>query len=89
MPQDLEHSSSGARVLDVCDYSKSQVQAVNHVVGALFAAVLPLVSMVILYKVCDMNLKLALVCVFTLVFCLAMSILSKARRIEVVAATAA
>ncbi|KAK9783475.1 hypothetical protein AB5N19_04365 [Seiridium cardinale] len=89
VPQDLEYASVGQGELDVYNYSRHQVQAVNHVVGALFAAVLPLSSMVILYKVCDMNIKLALVCVFTVLFCLAMSIMSKARRIEVVAATAA
>ncbi|KAK8136668.1 hypothetical protein PG984_004608 [Apiospora sp. TS-2023a] len=49
----------------------------------------PLASMVILYSVRSNNAKIGLVCVFTLLFCLALSTLSKARRIEVFAATAA
>lgn len=45
--------------------------------------------MVILYSVQDPSVKIGLVCIFTLLFCLALSTLSKARRIEVFAATAA
>lgn len=76
-------------MLPVHLYSSSQYNGVNHVVGSLFGAVVPLTSMVILYLIQDMGLKLGLVCVFTIVFCLALSTLSKARRIEVFAATAA
>lgn len=50
---------------------------------------MPLGSMVILYKTKDMDMKVVLVCVFTVLYCLAMTILSNARRIEVIAATAA
>ncbi|KAI1847839.1 hypothetical protein JX266_006334 [Neoarthrinium moseri] len=89
IPQDLESASSDEEGLGGCNYSSHHIRTANHVVGALFAAVLPLASIVILYKVQDMDLKVALVCIFTILFCLAMSILSKSRRIEVVAATAA
>ncbi|KAI1862553.1 hypothetical protein JX265_009267 [Neoarthrinium moseri] len=89
IPQDLESGTGDDESLGICNYSSHHIRAVNHVVGALFAAVLPLSSIIILYKVQDMDLKVVLVCVFTILFCLAMSILSKSRRIEVVAATAA
>ncbi|KAK8034782.1 hypothetical protein PG993_009777 [Apiospora rasikravindrae] len=62
---------------------------VNRIVGALVGSATPLASMVILYSVQNNNAKIGLVCVFTLMFCLALSTLSKARRIEVFAATAA
>ena len=61
----------------------------NRIVGALVGSATPLASMVILYSVQDPSVKIGLVCIFTLLFCLALSTLSKARRIEVFAATAA
>ncbi|KAI0123814.1 hypothetical protein BJ170DRAFT_599014 [Xylariales sp. AK1849] len=85
----LESGSDGENIVGMYEYSRDQVQALSLVVGALASAVMPLVSMVILYRVNNMDIKVALVCVFTILFCLAMSVLSKARRIEIFAATAA
>jgi hypothetical protein len=79
----------GENVTGLYQYSRSQVQGFSRIVGALVSAVMPLVSMVILYVIHSMNTKVILVCTFTLMFCLAMAILSNARRIEVFAATAA
>lgn len=70
-------------------YSAYHYDFVNRIVGALVGSATPLASMIILYSVRSDSAKIGLVCVFTLLFCLALSTLSKARRIEVFAATAA
>lgn len=55
----------------------------------MFSTVVPVASVITLYAVQSMGLRVGLVCVFSLVFCLALSTLTKTRRIEVFAATAA
>ncbi|ORY69692.1 uncharacterized protein BCR38DRAFT_520613 [Pseudomassariella vexata] len=91
MTKDLESGAEGEgeKMTRLYHYMPHQFEVANRVVGALTGASLPVVSMVILYKFGDMNTKVALVCVFTIIFCLLLSIMSKARRIEVFAATAA
>ncbi|CAJ2506293.1 Uu.00g004230.m01.CDS01 [Anthostomella pinea] len=89
MPKDLESQPEGDNKTNTYLYTQSQYQALNHVVGAVFSALTPTISMVILYCIESMNVKVALVCLFTVIFCLALSTLSKARRIEIFAATAA
>lgn len=73
----------------VYQYPKRTYSAANRVVGALSSAVVPMASIVTLFAVRDRNLRVGLVCVFAMVFCLLLSLLTKARRIEVFAATAA
>ncbi|KAI1082206.1 hypothetical protein F5B20DRAFT_587883 [Whalleya microplaca] len=89
MSKDLESAPVGENRTHVCLYTKHQFQMLNHIIGALFSAITPLASMVILYCIESMKVKLALVCVFTVIFTLALSTLSKACRIEIFAATAA
>ncbi|KAK8100581.1 hypothetical protein PG999_010955 [Apiospora kogelbergensis] len=90
--KDLESApptASGGNDFGVHLYSAYHYDFVNRIVGALVGSATPLASMVILYSVQDPSVKIGLVCIFTLLFCLALSTLSKARRIEVFAATAA
>ncbi|KAK8058946.1 hypothetical protein PG994_009394 [Apiospora phragmitis] len=92
MPKDLESAPpmpGHDNDFGVHLYSAYHYDFVNRIVGALVGSATPLASMVILYSVRSNNAKIGLVCVFTLLFCLALSTLSKARRIEVFAATAA
>ncbi|KAK8046432.1 hypothetical protein PG996_014496 [Apiospora saccharicola] len=92
LPKDLESAVAAAgddNDFGVYMYSAYHYDFVNRIVGALVGSATPLASMVILYSVRSNNAKIGLVCVFTLLFCLALSTLSKVRRIEVFAATAA
>ncbi|KAK8012343.1 hypothetical protein PG991_009718 [Apiospora marii] len=92
LPRDLESAPPVAgddNDFGVHLYAANHYDFVNRIVGALVGSATPLASMVILYSVRSDNAKIGLVCVFTLLFCLALSTLSKARRIEVFAATAA
>jgi len=48
-----------------------------------------MISIIILYIVHDIKVRLGLVCVFTFMFSLVLALATKARRIEIFAATAA
>jgi hypothetical protein len=48
-----------------------------------------MISIVVLYVVQSTSIRLALVCVFTLIFSSVLALATKARRVEIFAATAA
>jgi len=58
-------------------------------IGTIISALLPILSVVVLYCVKNMWVRLALVAVFTVLFSLVLSLIAPAKRIEVFAATAA
>jgi len=59
------------------------------VLVTVVAALLPLLSTVVLYTLQNDALKLSIVVVFSAIFALALATMTSARRIEVFAATAA
>lgn len=90
--EDIESGLGGDLVImddRVYQYSKRTYSAANRAVGAVSSTLVPMASIVTLYVVTDLNVRIGLVCVFTLGFCLVLSALTKTRRIEVFAATAA
>lgn len=90
--EDIESNLGGNLAIvdgQVYQYSKRTYSAANRIIGAMSSAVVPMASIVTLYAIQSPNVRLGLVCVFALVFCLLLSLLTKARRIEVFAATAA
>ncbi|KAI0023581.1 hypothetical protein F4780DRAFT_56704 [Xylariomycetidae sp. FL0641] len=89
MALDLENPPTPDNLSRINVYGLPTYQRLNKTVGALFGAVPLIFSIVVLYLVRPMRIRVTLVCVFTLLFCLALSCASKARRIEVFAATAA
>lgn len=70
-------------------YSKRTYSEATRVVGAVSFILVPIGSIVALYAVGDQNVRIGLMCAFSLGFCLGLSALTKTRRIEVFAATAA
>ncbi|ROW10220.1 hypothetical protein VMCG_01754 [Cytospora schulzeri] len=90
--EDIENGLGGnLAIVDgrIYQYSKTTYSAANRIIGALSSAVVPMASIITLFVVRNRNLRVGLVCVFAMVFCLLLSLLTKARRIEVFAATAA
>jgi hypothetical protein len=70
-------------------YSDSHLLRVIDTIATLMASMAPLVSILILYFVQNLGYRLAIVCVFTLAFSTSLSVITKARRIEIFACTAA
>jgi hypothetical protein len=58
-------------------------------IGTIISALLPILSVVVLYCVKNMWVRLGLVAMFTVLFSLVLSLIAPAKRIEVFAATAA
>ncbi|KAK4170710.1 hypothetical protein QBC36DRAFT_370836 [Triangularia setosa] len=71
-------------------YRESHLQMVIETVVTVVAALLPVLSIVVLYFLGDNNkFKFIALVIFSAVFALALAIMTKARRVEVFAATAA
>lgn len=61
----------------------------NKVVGAVLSILFPCAAVISLNAVADQNKRVGMVCAFAVLFCIGLSVCSKARRIEVFAITAA
>ncbi|KAI1411910.1 hypothetical protein F5Y13DRAFT_180515 [Hypoxylon sp. FL1857] len=70
-------------------YSDEKIRAVVHTLGSLMSTVVPILSIVVLYFAESMPLRLGLVCIFSIIFSVAMSLITNAKRVEVFAAAAA
>ncbi|KAE8443529.1 hypothetical protein EG329_001769 [Mollisiaceae sp. DMI_Dod_QoI] len=70
-------------------YSDRQVAAVTNFLGTIFSSIAPLVSVVVLSFINNPRARLGLVCAFTILFTICLAIATKARRVEIFAATAA
>jgi hypothetical protein len=70
-------------------YSDAHLLGVIDIIGTVIASMTPLVSIIILYFVRNLGYRLAILCACTLAFSVSLALVTKARRIEVFAATAA
>lgn len=70
-------------------YDDERVGAVTHLLGTVLSSLAPLISIIALSFVTNDNARLGLICAFTLFFSLCLAVATKARRVEIFAATAA
>ncbi|OTA69141.1 hypothetical protein K449DRAFT_362387 [Hypoxylon sp. EC38] len=70
-------------------YEESLLGSIINIITTVVAAVLPLLSIVVLYIVDSDATKLGIIVVFSACFALVLAVMTSARRIEVFAATAA
>jgi hypothetical protein len=70
-------------------YSDSHILWVVEFFGTVLASVAPMSSIVALYFIQDMSVRLGIVCLFTIAFAAIIKLATKARRAEVFAITAA
>lgn len=73
----------------VYKYEEKDVLRAADIVGTLISSLLPVLAVVVLYCVKNMLMRLGMVALFTVLFSLALVLVTKAKRIEVFAATAA
>ncbi|CAM6002112.1 unnamed protein product [Sphagnum balticum] len=86
---DLERPSVGDNQSNLHHYDDRRVEAVTNILGTIFSCIAPLVSIIVLSFVGSPNARLGLVCAFTLLFTFCLAVATKARRVEIFAATAA
>lgn len=83
--------------MDVLPGSPSRMYAVNRnrlnamidVIGTVSSSLAPLSSIVVLYFIQSELIRLGIACAFTIAFTIILALLTKARRVEIFAATAA
>jgi hypothetical protein len=73
----------------ISDYSESTIHHILDICGTVVSSLLSISSIVVLYSVCDMSIRLGVVAAFTAVFSLVLALMTKARRVEIFAATTA
>ncbi|CAG8949478.1 hypothetical protein HYFRA_00007708 [Hymenoscyphus fraxineus] len=83
---DLEKQEPPSNLLE---YSDATIMGIIDSMGTIVASMSPLLPIIILYFVQNHGSRLAVVCIFTLLFSVTLAIVTKARRVEIFAATAA
>lgn len=70
-------------------YRDSHFHHIANIVGTLISSLIPIGSIVVLYFITDMPVRLVIVCLFTAIFSIALSLVTSGTRVEIFAATAA
>jgi hypothetical protein len=73
----------------IFEYDQKRLRSVADGFSTVFSSVLPMVSILVLYNVHDTRMRLGLILLFTSLFAATLVLVSRARRIEVFAATTA
>ncbi|KAE8447378.1 hypothetical protein EG329_010792 [Mollisiaceae sp. DMI_Dod_QoI] len=73
----------------ICEYSDKHISGFVKVMGTVVSSVLPIGSIMALYFVKSVLVRLGLMAVFTALFSLAMAVFSGAKRVEIFAAASA
>lgn len=83
-PQQPDGPESG-----LYSYKKSTLMTVTHIVGTTIGTLIPTAAISVLYYVHDMVARLGAILAFSAVFSLALAVFTKAKKVEIFAATAA
>lgn len=75
--------------LGVTHYPDSTILRVLDVIVTMLSSLFPILSIVILYAVKDMSARIGIIAAFTALFSLCLAVMTRAKRIEVFAATTA
>ncbi|KAN0089867.1 hypothetical protein V8E51_018446 [Hyaloscypha variabilis] len=70
-------------------YRDSYFHRIASIVGTLISSLIPICSIVVLYFITDMPMRLIIVGIFTAIFSIALSLMTSGTRVEIFAATAA
>jgi hypothetical protein len=89
VPLDAEDQTQPGRRSGLHHYSNDHVLGVVNILGTVASSLTPMLSIIVLSFVTSMPARLGLVCAFTVAFSASLAIATKARRIEIFAATAA
>ena len=73
----------------IVEYEDTRLAAISNAVGVIFASLVPTVSVLVLYFIKNMLVRIGLLVVFTAVFAAALALFTNARKIEIFSAIAA
>ncbi|KAF8857202.1 hypothetical protein BDZ45DRAFT_674863 [Acephala macrosclerotiorum] len=89
LPRDPENPPVGDNRSNLHHYDDRRIQMITNVLGTMFSSFAPLLSIVVLSFVSSSKARLGLVCAFTILFSCCLAVATKARRVEIFAASAA
>jgi len=89
LPIDPENPAVAENRSNLQHYDDRQIETVTNVLGTMFSSLAPLISIIVLSFIRSARVRLGLVCVFTFLFSGCLALATKARRVEIFAATAA
>jgi hypothetical protein len=93
LSEDAPASKTEGRHVDIESniflYRDSYFHVAANIIGTLISTLIPIAAIIVLYFVSDMSTRLAMVCLFTALFSVALSLVTAAKRVEIFAATAA
>lgn len=70
-------------------YDEKIVIRAADMIGTAISSLLPVLAVIVLHSVHEMLTRLGMIALFTVVFALALMVTTKAKRVEIFAATAA
>ena len=70
-------------------YDEKIVIRAADMIGTAISSLLPILAVIVLHSVREMLTRLGMIALFTVVFALALMVTTKAKRVEIFAATAA
>ena len=73
----------------IVQYDDTQLTTISNAVGVVFASLVPTVSVLVLYFIKNMLVRIGLLVVFTAIFSAALALFTSARKIEIFSAIAA
>lgn len=74
---------------EVCQYSESHLATAVNIFGTVLSSILPITSIVVLHFVRDASIRLGLSVAFTAMFSCCLALVSRAKRVEIFAASSA
>jgi len=74
---------------EISQYSEAHLTGVVHVLSTVLASLLPISSIVILYFVSNLLVRLGIVVTFTAIFSFSLALITQSKRIEIFAGTSA
>ncbi|KUJ17056.1 uncharacterized protein LY89DRAFT_718744 [Mollisia scopiformis] len=86
---DPENPPVGDNRSNLHHYDDRRIEMVTNILGTVFSSFAPLLSIVVLSFVSNAKARLGLVCAFTILFTCCLAVATKARRVEIFAASAA
>jgi hypothetical protein len=89
LPIDPEDPAIAENRSNLHHYDDHKIETVTNILGTIFSSLAPLVSIIALSFVSSARARIGLLCAFTFLFSGCLAIATKARRVEIFAATAA
>ena len=74
---------------EITIHSEIKLQRCSSIISTILSSLLPVLSIIVLYQINSMALRLGLIAIFTVVFSLSLALVTSARSVDIFASTTA